>query len=247
MEKDAFFRWILKTLGMLLIILVVLFIINQSKAINSNHQTMSISAEGKVSSVPDLATVRIGVMTDGAILVDVKNQNNQKMHQVISFIEQQGVDKKDIQTTDFYASPKYNYTNGQNNVVGYQANQLITVTLHHINQSRAQLETILDGAVNNGANQIQGVNFSFSNPENLQQQARKQAIEKAKIKAEELTHEAGLHLGRVLNVLEAGSSPNQPYFPAAMSLAREKSVAPDIQPGIQDIVENITLVFEIYP
>ena len=27
---------------------------------------------------------------------------------------------KDIQTTAFYSSPKYNYTNGQNNITGYE-------------------------------------------------------------------------------------------------------------------------------
>lgn len=246
MKNDALFRWIVKTLGMLLIILVAVVTINQSKTLHGPLQTISISADGKVTGVPDLATVRIGVTSDGVNLIDVKNQNNLKMNQVINFIKQQGIDKQDIQTTDFSASPKYNYDNGQSNIVGYQANQMITVHVHHINQSRAQLEKILDGAVNNGANQIQGVDFSFSNPDALRQQARKLAIEKAKKKATELTQDAGLHLGPIVNVIESGMSGNSPMPMAMMGAARVKSVAPDIQPGSQDVIESITLVFEIY-
>ncbi len=246
MEYGLLPQWILKTLGVLLIVLVGVVIINQFKAIHGTYQTMNISAQGKVSSVPDLATVRIGVITEGINAVDIKNKNNQKINQLIDFIKQQNIDKNDIQTTEFYASPKYRYENGQNNIIGYQANQLMTVKFHDIDKSRFQLEKILDGAVNNGANQIQDINFSFSDPENLKKQARKQAIANAKEKAKELTHQAGLQLGKIINIVEAGDSSNQPPFPVAMSLGREKSVAPDIQPGTQDIIENMTLVFEVY-
>ncbi len=186
------------------------------------------------------------MLTEGISAIDVKNKNNQKINQLIDFIKQQGVEKNNIQTTDFYASPKYNYTNGQSSIVGYQANQIITVKFFDINKSRFQLEKILDGAVNNGANQIQGIDFSFSNPENLKKQARKLAIESAKERAKEITTQANLRLGKVINILESGNySSNQPSYSVAMSSVREKSVAPDIQPGTQEIIENITLIFEV--
>lgn len=245
MENSLVPQWILKTLGILLIVLVSVIIISQLKAIYGNHQTMNISAQGKVTSVPDLATVRIGVITEGTSAIDVKDKNNKKINQLISFIKQEGVHKDNIQTSDFHASPKYNYTNGQSNIIGYQANQIMTVKFLDIDKSRSQLEKILDGAANNGANQIQGVDFSFSNPENLKKQARKLAIENAKEKAVEISTQANLHLGNVINIIESGNSSNQSPYPMAMSFSREKSVAPDIQPGTQDIIENITLVFEV--
>ena len=121
----------------------------------------------------------------------------------------------------------------------------MTVKFHDIDKSSQQLEKTLGGVINNGANQIQGINFSFSDPEKLRKQARLQAIDKAKEKAKELTNQANLHLGNVINILESGDSSNQQPFPVAMSFAKEKSAEPNIQPGTQDIIENITLVFEV--
>ncbi len=244
MEQVIVPRWIVKTLGILLIVLLAVMIINQLKAINGNRQTMNITAQGKVTSVPDLATIRIGVLTEGVNIVDVKNKNNQKINQLIDFITQQKIDKNDIQTTEFYASPKYRYDNGQSSIIGYSANQMMTVKFRDIDKSRQQLEKVLEGAVNNGANQIQDINFSFSQPDNLKKQARKQAIDKAKERARELTGQAGLRLGKVINIVETSDYSNQPSFSVAIS-SNAKSIAPDIQPGTQDIVENVTLVFEV--
>lgn len=243
MEHAFLPRWMLKTLAVLLMALIAVVIINQLHTMHGNPPTMNISAQGKITAVPDLAIIKIGVVTEGTNIVDVKNQNNQKINQLIDFIKLQDIDKKDIQTTDFYASPKYNYENGQSKMVGYQANQMVTVKVRDINKSKANLEKILEGAVNNGANQIQGVNFSFDNPEDFRKQAREIAIENAKQKAKELTGEANLHLGKIVNIIENGDSSNA--YPVAMNFSAQKSVAPDIQLGTQEIVENITLVFEV--
>ncbi len=246
MDYDFAPRWIIKALGILLIILLAVLIINQFNAMSGPRQTMSITAQGKVNGTPDIATVRIGVVTEGATAIDVKNKNNQKTNQLIDFIKKQDIDKQDIQTSEYYSSPKYNYVNGQSNMVGYSATQTITVKFHDIDKSQLQLEKTLDGAINNGANQIQGINFSFSNSDALKNEARKQAIEKAKQKAKDLARDAGLHLGRIINVVEITDASNQPY-PVAMSYARAKtSTPPDIQPGVQEVIENITLIFEIY-
>lgn len=245
MENGIVPRWILKSLGILLIIFLALLIINELKTIYGSHQTMNISAQGKVMSVPDLAIVKIGVVTEGTDAQDVKNKNNQKMNQLIDFIKNQDVSKDSIQTSDFYTTPKYSYVNGQSNIVGYQANQIITIKFFDIDKSRKQIEKVLDGAINNGANQIQGINFGFSDPEKLRKLARKQAIDNAKQRAKELTSAANLHLGNIINIIESNDTSVPAPFMSAMNYAREKSIAPDIQLGSQDIIENITLVFEV--
>lgn len=245
MEKIFLPVWMQKTVGILLIILIVLLCINQIKAIDGTPQTMRISASGKVTAVPDLAIVTLGVESQGTDAVDVKNKNNQKMNQIINFIKQQGVDEKDLQTTGFYASPRYNYVNGQNNLIGYQASQSVTIKIKGIDKSQAQLEKILDGAVNNGANDVQGVVLSFLDTDVLKQSARKQAIEKAKQKAEELADESGLRLGRVINVVEGASDYPAPG-PMASFAVRNKSIAPNIEPGSQEVTETVSLIFEVH-
>lgn len=245
MENTFLPKWMLQTLGVLLIILIAVLILNQLGRMSGPPQIMSVSAEGKVTAVPDLATVTIGVASQGANPIDVKNKNNDKINQIIAFIKQQDIDSTDIQTTAFYASPLYNYANGQNTLTGYQAEQAVTVKVHGVDKSQDKLEKILDGAVTNGANEIQGVDFTFTDSDKLKQAARKQAIENAKNKAHELASEADLTLGRVVNVIESPSNFYRPMPLAANFGVRAKSISPTIEPGNQEITESVTLVFEV--
>jgi len=252
----AFPKWLLMTFGVLVTLFVALSVIGKWYDVSKNFKstkpenTISITAEGKVSAEPDLATVNLGVLTQGPTAAGVQDQNSKKVNQIIDFVKQQGIPKEDITTTQFNIYPQYDYKDGRNNVIGYQANQTVTVKVKGKDVMAAKVGKILDGATDNGANEIAGVNFGFDNPDNLKQDARKLAIANAKDKAAELASEAGLKLGKVVSIQESGG-----YYPMPLQYGREAfskgadsaapSIAPNIQPGSQDITASITIVFEV--
>ncbi len=235
--------WIASILGFVLIIFVVLLNIQQLQSMRSASQLLSVSATAKAVSVQDMATVTVGVVAEGLTAQEVKDQSSTKMNQVISFIKQAGIDDKDIKTSQFYISPKYSYDNQQQKVVGYQANQTITVKVRNIDKSTEQLESIIDGAVVNGANQINGIDFSFSDDDSLVQNARKQAIDKAKADAQQIANDAGIQLGRIVNVITTTAGNPEPMYMNTMAMA--KSASPQIELGSQEIFATVTVVFEI--
>ena len=243
MENYRLPLWIASILGCVLIIFIVLLNIRQFQLIRNSSQLLSVSATAKTESVQDLATVTIGVIAEGVTAQVVKDQSSNKMNQVILFIKQIGIDDKDIKTSQFYISPKYSYNNQQQTLVGYQANQTITVKVRNIDKSLQQLEKLLDGAVTHGANQISGVDFSFENNDALVQDARKLAIDKAKVNALQIANDAGLKLGRIVNVITSTSGSPEPMFSANMALARAAS--PKIELGSQEVFATVTVVFEI--
>lgn len=239
-----------------MIIFVAILILqkgNDFKNVIKNQKpanTISVSGEGKVTATPDLATVTIGVLSQGSTAVDVKNQNNEKVNKITAFIKQQGIEAKDITTSQFSFYPQQDYNNGSPRITGYQGNQSVTVKIRGVDKDQTVLEKILDGSVNNGANEINGVNLTVEKPTDLQNQARKLAIDDAKKKARELAAEAGLNLGKVVSISESsGEYPGPiPYaLNSAMGLGggTVKSVAPDIQTGSQEITETMTVVFEV--
>ena len=250
-------KWLVGGLGGLLIAFVALLVIQKAHDLQQTFKnakpanTISVSGEGKVSATPDLAEVTIGVLSQGTTAVDVKNQNNDKVNKVTAFIKAQGIDQKDITTSQFSFYPTQDYTNGTPKITGYQGNQSVTVKVHGVDKDQTVLEKILDGAVNNGANQINGVNLTVENPTDLQNNARKLAIDDAKKKAQELAAEAGLTLGKVVSISESGGSYPGPIPYAANAAlgmggaADVKSIAPDIQNGNQDITETMTVTFEV--
>ncbi len=228
-------------LGCMLIILVSLFSIRQLQMIRGDAQLLSVSATAKAESIPDTAVVTIGVLTEAQTAKEAKTQNTQQMNQVLAFIKQAGIEDPDIKTSQFNIAPKYNYNNQQQTVVGYQANQTITVKVKNIDKSSEQLESIVDGAVLQGANQIQGVDFFFANNEDLMQNARKKAIAKAIENAQQIAKDAGMQLGRVVNVITADQGAPSPMFMSTMALAKANSS--QIEPGSQNVVETVTVLF----
>ena len=250
-------KGIVMALGGLLIVFVALLIVQKGHDIQSSFSnqkpanTISVSGEGKVSAVPDLATVNIGVLSQGTTATEVKNQNNDKVNKVIAFIKSQGIADKDITTTQYSFYPNQDYNNGTPNITGYQGNQSVTVKVHGVDKDQTILNKILDGVVNNGANQIDGTSLTVEKPTDLQNQARKLAIADAKVKAQELADEAGLKLGKVVSVSESSGGYPGP-IPYAMNatygmggVAMDKSIAPDVQVGSQEISQTMTVVFEI--
>lgn len=251
-------KWLINGLGGLLIVFVALLVADKANSINDKIQgkkpenTMSVSAEGKVKAVPDLATVNLGVITQGPTAPQVQEDNTKKINKIIDYVKKQGISKDDISTSQFNIYPQYDYTGGRNNIIGYQLNQTITVKIKGVDKSTETLGKILQGSISEGANEIYGVSLSFDDPDELRQQAREKAIIKSKEKAKELAEVAGLKLGKVVSVSETvGAYPPIPIYAdyggrgGAGGVGLESAAAPNVEPGSQDVIENMTVVFEI--
>lgn len=238
-------RWLVISLGISLFVFLILVSLGQILDLKITPQPMRVSATASLTVIPDVATINIGIISEGTIQTDVQHDNTQKTNQVIAFIKQQKIDAKDIKTSAFYSTPVYQYKNGSNTMTGYQASQMITVEIKHIDSSTTLLETIVNGVISHGANQIQGVTFHFSNQGKLEQTLRKKAIELAKQKAQDIAQNTSLKLGRIINVItsDAFEAPLRPY---ALAMAKIGKTSPNIEPGSQTISETITLIFEVH-
>ena len=256
MENQVLPKWLVGGLGGLLIAFVALLVIQKAHDIQTTFanakpaNTISVSGMGKVQATPDLATVTIGVLSQGTTAVDVKNQNNDKVNKITAFVKAQGIADKDISTSQFSFYPQQDYNGGTPKITGYQGNQSVTVKVHGVDKDQTVLGNILDGAVNNGANEIDGVNLTVEDPSALQEQAQEAAITDAKQKAQKLAQAAGLNLGKVVSVSESSGGYPGP-IPYAMDSAMgigggvAKSVAPNVQVGSQEIDETMSVTFEV--
>ena len=85
-------------------------------------------------------------------------------------------------------------------IVGYTVSNSVTVTVRDL----AQLGPVLDAVVSSGVNQMNGLSFSIAEPEPLRNEARKMAVAEARTRAELYAQAAGVSLGRILSISEAG-------------------------------------------
>ena len=254
--ETIFPKWLVNSLGALLVLFVALLVVQKISDLktsfggNMASNTIAVTGMGKIEATPDLATVTLGVTSQGASAADVQSQNDTKINQVIAYIKQQGVPDSDIMTSAINLYPQQTYNNNNTpKITGYEADQTVTVKVEGVDKSTTVLDNVIDGSVTNGANEVDGVNLSLQDPSALQEQAQEAAIADAKQKAQKLADAAGLNLGKVVSVSEsAGNFPSPLPFSPAMALSAgqaSNSVAPTVQTGSQEIDETMTVTFNV--
>ncbi|MFV0623445.1 SIMPL domain-containing protein [Sphingomonas sp. ac-8] len=201
---------------------------------------LDVVAEGKATRVPDIATLRAGVVTQAVTAAAALQDNSARMNRVVAALRKAGVAPRDIQTATIALSPQYRYAENEPPVItGYQASNQVSVRFRDIAKSGA----ILDALVAQGANQIQGPDLSVDAADQATDEARTDAIAKARARAELYAKAAGLRVDRILTIAE-GDVPAPPMPMAGR--VRLQSAEADSTPmaaGEQDITATVTVRF----
>ncbi len=234
-----------------------------SKSIQpSSFRSFATTGEGKVTAIPDVAEFTFSIITQGGKdLASLQKTNTDKLNAAIDFVKSQGVDSKDITTQNYSVDPRYQYfncgpqilspTSGAKpcpppEIVGYTITQTVLVKVRDF----TKIGDILSGIVNKGANSVSQLSFAIDNPDTYKNQARDEAIQKAKEKAQEIAKVGGFSLGKLLSIDEGYISPAMPIYNTkaealGMGGITASAPAPTIEPGSQEITVDITLRYEI--
>lgn len=236
--------------------------INQNKERNyigldlEKERTIYVVGEGEVSGEPDVATISFSVTNEAQTSEKAMEDNAQKMNKVISFLKEQGIEDKDLKTTNISVSPRYEYRSserseeyyvyppsGERVLVAYQADQSLEVKIRDLENAG----TIVEKAVKAGANQIGGLTFEIENKDELENKARQEAIKNAKEKAETLANELGIKLQKIISYNESGFIPysSRDMSMPMMAKEMEENVVPELKPGETKIEVRVTVGYEI--
>lgn len=202
---------------------------------------LDVVARGEVRRVPDLATISAGVVTQAPTAAQALADNAKAMDRVLAALKAAGIADRDVQTANIGLEPQYRY--GENVppvITGYQARNTVSVRFRDIGKSGA----ILDALVKQGANQINGPTLSLANPDSALDEARVDAIAKARARAEIYAKALGMRVIRIAAVSESGDVSGPP-MPMMFARAEAADAATKIVPGEQEIAVNVTVVFEL--
>jgi len=204
-------------------------------------RTFSVLGEGKEVVVPNIAEIRIGVISEGLDLTTLQKENSEKMNKIINFLKEKGIDEKDIQTENYSVTPKYDYSKSPYRIVGYTISQDLRVKVRDL----SKIGEILSQAVNYGANNVSGPNFTVDDKEVYLEKAREKAIKNAKEKAEKIAKSAGFKLGKIISIIESSPFEPIPLMLKEMGAGGPLISQPQIEPGSQEIKVQVTITYEI--
>jgi uncharacterized protein YggE len=212
---------------------------------------LAISADGRSTRSPDLATFSAGVTSQGKTAAEAMAANSADMNRIFAALKKAGIADKDIQTSTINLNPIYGQPvigpNGnvvqEAKIIGYQAMNMVNVKQRDLKG----FGKVLDALVAAGANQISGPNFQMENPEAAMDEARVAAMEAARARAELYAKAAGLRVVRVLSISEGGGyNPPMPVMYAKAAMA-EAAMPTPVAAGLVEATINVSVQFELAP
>lgn len=266
--------------GWLCIVLILFVAVLAINALKENRyigggvsasNVIAVSGEGKVFAVPDIAEIGFSVVAEKKTLTEAQTASAEKINAIMTYLKEQGVAEKDIQTANYSANPKYEYRASgtpvpavasgmsagssagiemmpvyyppQNQVlVGYEVSQTITVKV----RDTEKVGALVTGIGAKGATNMYGPTFTIDDEVALQREARQKAIDDAKTKAQQLAKDLGVKLVRIVSFSENGGG----YYPVMYkgmeaTVSSDASVVPEIPVGQNKISANVSITYEI--
>ena len=208
---------------------------------------LTLQGHGEVKAKPDMALVEMGTFSQATSAKAALAANTAKVTAIFAMLKANGIDDKDIQTSNFSVGPRYDngsLSGRSPKIVGYDVTNSVTVTVHKL----ADLGGILDQAVEQGSNQIENIAFGMNEPLPLQDDARKSAVADALRRAKLLTEAAGTKLGAVSSITEGASYALAPMrertMQAESKMASASAPVPMAQ-GEMTISADVNMVWEL--
>lgn len=222
--------------------------------------TITVSGEGEVFSVPDVATFSVSVIEKAKDVETAQTAATKKSNAIVDYLKKQGIEDKDVQTTDYSVNPQYEYQQascpasssdvvycppGKSVLTGYEVSQTLTVKVRDTDKAG----NLLSGVGSLGASSVSGLSFTVADEDLIQAQARDKAITDAKNKAEALAKSLGVRIVRIVGFNENGNYPVY-YAKAEMSMAADgrggaTAPSPAIPVGQNKITSNVSVTYEI--
>jgi uncharacterized protein YggE len=165
------------------------------------------------------------------------------MERVIAALVAAGIRRDSIETLNFSVYPEYvTDDRGENpRVRGYRVTNQVSLKTRRLDA----VGTLIDAALEAGANRVEGISFGLSNPQAAEAEALREAVQRARASAETIAASLGVQHGAILQA----STSNDPVRPmpalARMDMAAEagQAYATPIQPGQQTVHARVVLVF----
>jgi len=252
-SKDALYKggatllWLLSGLTVL-IVAGMIIMLSRGNLDAGYENTITVSGEAELFAVPDIATITFNVTEEAGELSDAQESVTETMNGLLEALRDQGIEEEDIKTQNYSSNPRYEYNRktGERTLTGYEVRHSVLVKIRDIDEAGTVIALLGSYDVDN----MYGPNFSIDDPEELQEDARAEAIEDAKKEAKRLAKELDVRLGKLISYNEGGHAPymmkaEMSMAAMSMDMVEESFTVPELPAGEQSITANVSLTYKI--
>lgn len=183
------------------------------------NDAIFVYGQGKISVQPDIATITVGAKVTAKSSQAATQAVAEKISQIILILQNNQINRNDINTQSISIFPQYEYPDGKLQIVGQTAQQSLTAKIRNIDSNEKIIGSLIDQISTIDGVQFSGLNFDKENKLEAEREARKLAFEEAKRRASEIADLSQRLLGKVLSVQDNPSS-STPIFRSLDSFAK---------------------------
>ena len=203
--------------------------------------TVRASAEAVVTVAPDEARINVGVVTQAAAAAEAAAANARDADAVMKQIRSVLGAKADIKTINYSIAPNYDYSGRKQKITGYTANNTVQARIDNL----TDVGKVIDAATQNGANTINGIQFSLRDESAVRAEALRRAASRAKAEAEAIASALGVHVTGVYSAEAGEPAVPRPMYAMMAEARAAPGVATPVQPGNIEVHGVVTVTLEV--
>lgn len=200
---------------------------------------MTVTGNGEIIAQPDYVQIQIEVRAEGKDVSLAQQENARVMNRVIESLLALNIPREAIQTAAYTISPNYDYIEGRQVFRGYEVQNAITVKITDISQAG----TVIDTAIQNGANHVSAIQFKIEDSDAYYQRALNLALINAIAKAKSMAETMRVPLQPIpIRIVE--ESQNSTPVPYKLAQLSNQEFATPIEQGTISINASVQVKFQ---
>lgn len=230
----------------LIAVLIITIVTNNLLVSQEQKESRHISMDGEASMMvaPDMASISIGVETEGTNIADIKRDNDQRVSSIYETVKELGIAGKDIQTSELSIQPIYDYTSKRRKFLRYEMRNLVTITVRKLDI----IEKVINASVREGSNVLEGVQFIVSNRDVLVDSLQVEAAKNARKRASAIASAVGAKLGKALKIAASRDhTPETVYGRRAFAMMDNggAEASTPVSGGEMKLRSSVSITFEL--
>ena len=231
-------------------LMMVLFLFLFPVTVFAEEMPLSITVQGtgRVTVVPDLATISFAVAREGKEAGEVQKGTTEDANTVKAALLEAGLPEEHFQTAGIQLYTNYDYSSDVEKIVGYRGQISMSVNEIDVDEVGKYLQILSE----NGVNQIDGITVFFSGYDDAYQEALGKAMLQARQKAEALANAENAEVTARFSAQEGyqndslRSREKNLETDLVMAAAEDSaSGSLDFTVGTTEVEANVTVCYEI--
>lgn len=204
------------------------------------EQSITVSANGEVEAQPDQAIVRVAITATGENSTTVRNEIAEQSDSVRAALEEYGLDSEDIRTAHFNIRQDRERTQEGTEYGDYHGEHAFEITVDDTDAAG----DVVDVAVDNGADRVQGVSFTLSDEkrEELYQDALTDAMSNAETRASTLAAAGDLTVTETHSIVSADTQ-HRPYHAETVAYDGDAGGGTSIESGPVTVTADVRVAY----